>query len=126
MASSTRVTPWLLNSPVSIGVSHDAGTNDIAARLYTSSGRTSSMSRDQGELIEQVAGPQLDAVEQVLDAPEIRRRGTSHHADHAVTLVEEELGKIRAVLPSDAGNQCSFLHAIRMRWRHAPSTSNSG
>ena len=29
----TRVTPWALYSPVSSGWSHEAGTNDIAARL---------------------------------------------------------------------------------------------
>jgi hypothetical protein len=33
-----RVTPRELNSVVSTGCCHELGTNDIAARLYTSSG----------------------------------------------------------------------------------------
>jgi hypothetical protein len=33
MASSMRVTPMAVNSPVSTGCCHEVGTNDWAARL---------------------------------------------------------------------------------------------
>jgi hypothetical protein len=36
----------------------------------------------------------------------------THHAVDTVPLGQQELGKVRAVLPSDARNECDFLHGL--------------
>jgi len=43
---------------------------------------------------EEVGRPQCEAIEQVLDAPEIRRARTSHDAGDLIPFVEQQLGKI--------------------------------
>ena len=58
---------------------------------------------------------------QRLDAPEINRTGAPVGTVHRVTLVEEKLRKIRAVLPRDTGNDCRFFHL-----EHTPNANPLG
>ena len=65
---------------------------------------------DEGELVQQIGGPQLDAVEQVLDAPVVRGAEAAGDPDHLVPPVEEQLGEVRTVLAGDAGDDRAFRH----------------
>jgi hypothetical protein len=65
---------------------------------------------DERQLIEQVRLQEGHLAEQVLDAPHIRCAQTAHDPEDLVTLAEQQFGKIRAVLPGDAGNECSLGH----------------
>ena len=56
----------------------------------------------QRQLIEQIGRLERDAIEQVLDPPEIRRARPAHHAEDLVSLFEQQLGKVRPVLAGDA------------------------
>jgi hypothetical protein len=57
----------------------------------------------QRQLIEEVRRLQRDPIEDVLDAPHVRRTQTPDHAEHLVPFLEQQLGKIRSVLPGDPG-----------------------
>src|SRR3954451_5653585 len=46
-----------------------------------------------------------DAIAKVLDPLELLRRGPAHHAVDLVTMVEEQLRKVGAVLPGDPGEE---------------------
>jgi len=50
------------------------------------------------------------AIEEVLDAPEIRRARPPDDAGNLVTLLEEQFGKVRAVLTGDPGDECALSH----------------
>src|SRR4029079_15307784 len=65
---------------------------------------------DQRQLIEQVRRVQEDAIEQVLDAPEVGGAGAAHQAVDLVALLEEQFREIRAVLAGNPGNQCPSVH----------------
>ena len=64
---------------------------------------------DQRELIEQVGLQQRDALEQMLDAPDIGRAQAADDAEHLVTFVEQQLGEVRAVLAGNTGDECALL-----------------
>src|ERR1035437_1289525 len=65
--------------------------------------------RDQRSLVEHITLDQLYSVEQVLDAFHRTRTGPASHPDYAIPLLEQELGQVRAILASDAGDE-SGLH----------------
>ena len=65
----------------------------------------------QRQLIEQVGRLQRDAIEQVLDAPEVRRARAADGADDLVALLEQQLGEVRAVLPGDSGDERALGHS---------------
>ena len=69
---------------------------------------------DQRELIEQVGLQQRDAIEQVLDAPHVRRAQAADDAEHFVVFFEQQLGEIGAVLAGDARDQCAFLRRHKL------------
>ena len=83
---------------------------------------------EERQLVEQVGRPQLDAVEDVLDAPQVGRARAAHDAVDLVALVEKPLGQVGAVLAGDAGDQRASLHdrdlltAGRCGRRGGPST----
>ena len=104
-ASSTRVTPCELNSPVSIGWSQEAGTNDIAARLYSSCGRTRSSDADQRQLIEQVARQDREPVAEMVDPPVVVGRQAAREAVDLIALLQEEFRQIGPVLAGDPGDE---------------------
>ena len=62
------------------------------------------MQAQQRQLIEQIGRLQRDAVEQVLDARDVRRARAANHAEHLVALLEQQLGEVRPVLAGDAGD----------------------
>ncbi len=70
-----RVTPMAVNSAVSTGWSHEVGTKLMAARLYTSSGWTSSRTLLIEYWSSRSAWWIVDAVLDVLDAVEVLRAG---------------------------------------------------
>src|SRR5437899_11356080 len=47
---------------------------------------------------------------QVVDTAPVHGRRTAHHAVHLVSLLQEELGEVGAVLTGDAGNQRALGH----------------
>ena len=59
----------------------------------------------QRALVKQVPLGQFDLILDVLDAAQVEGAGAAHHAHHAVTFGEQELGQVRAVLPGNAGDQ---------------------
>src|SRR5690606_41446927 len=63
-----------------------------------------------------------DAVLEVGDALEGDRRGPSDHADHLVTLVEEELGQVGAVLAGDAGDERTDRKSTRLNSSHVKNS----
>ena len=65
---------------------------------------------DQRERVHQVARMELDAVHEVVDALEGDRGGPAHHADHVVSLVQQQLGQVGAVLSRDACDEGAALH----------------
>ena len=64
----------------------------------------------QRELIEQVALVQQDLALEVSDALELFFGRAAHHPVHLVTLREEEVGQVAAVLSSDPGDERAFGH----------------
>ena len=72
---------------------------------------------DERQLIEQIGRLQRDAIEQVLDAPRVRRARAADDAEHLVALVEQQLGEIRTVLAGDAGDERAFVHGKYVRAR---------
>ena len=71
------------------------------------------MTPDQRQLIEQVGRPQRDAIEQVLDAPEVRGAQPPDDADDLVPFVEQQLGEVRPVLTGDSGDASALCHVCR-------------
>ena len=54
---------------------------------------------NQGELVQQICRPECDPVEKMLDPPVIRRTEPPDDPGDLIALLQEELGKVRAVLP---------------------------
>src|SRR5262249_32786244 len=52
----------------------------------------------------------LDAVDQMLDAPQVRRARSTDHAEDVVALLEQQLGEIGPVLACDSGDNGSLGH----------------
>ena len=71
--------------------------------------------RDQRQLIEQVRLDEIDTAAQMLDAGEILRAGSAHHAEHLISLVQQQLREIGTVLPGDAGDE----RAVALRVSHS-------
>ena len=65
---------------------------------------------DERDLVEEVAGDELDLVLDVGDALEVHRARAPHHADDRVALRQQKFGQVRAVLARDARDQCPFCH----------------
>ena len=67
---------------------------------------------DRGEALER-GRVKLDITEDVADAAEavvrVLKGNTTYRAVDAVTLLEQELREVRAVLPRDACDQCNSL-----------------
>ena len=63
---------------------------------------------DDGELVEQIGGSNRQPIEQMLNAPVIRRAGATHRAHDLVAFVQQELGEVRPILPGDSGDDRSF------------------
>ena len=66
---------------------------------------------DQRELIEEVTGLEVDAVEQVLDPPVIRGAGSADQSVDLIALLEEQLREIRTVLAGNSGNKSALGHS---------------
>ena len=64
----------------------------------------------QRQLVEQIGRPQRDAIEQVLDPPQIRGARAPDDAGDFVALLEEQLREIRPVLPGDSGDDRALSH----------------
>ena len=47
---------------------------------------------------------------QMFDTCGVKGRRTAHDAMHFISLFNQKLGQIGAVLPRDTGNQCYFSH----------------
>ena len=62
------------------------------------------------QLVEQIRRTQRDAVEQVLDAPQVGRARAPDDAGHVVALVEQQLREVRPVLSGDARNDRALSH----------------
>ena len=62
--------------------------------------------------IEQVGLDERDPVGQMVDPLEVLGRGAADHPEHLVTLVEEEIGQVGAVLAGDAGDQRPLAHVL--------------
>ena len=109
IASSRRVTPSAVISPVSTGWRERRLHERLGGEVVHLVGPVLAQDRDERGLVEQVArrGVRVehDAVLQVGDALEVRGALAAHHADHLVALVEQQLGQVRAVLAGDAGDQ---------------------
>src|ERR1035437_1676544 len=75
--------------------------------------------REQRSLVEHITRDQLYAIEQVLDAFHRTGAGPASHPDYAIPLLEQDLGQIRAILTSDAGDE-SCLHARSIKSLHVP------
>ena len=60
---------------------------------------------DEAVLVDQVAVVERQPVAHVVDAPGVEGAAPPHEAVNVVALVEEELGEVAAVLPSDPGDQ---------------------
>jgi hypothetical protein len=65
---------------------------------------------DERQLIEQIRRAQLDTIEDVLDALEIRAARPPDDPDDPVALLEEQFRQVGSVLPGDTGDDRSFLH----------------
>ena len=73
-------------------------------------------------VVEQVSRFELDAIEDVFDAPVIVGACTPDDAEDVIAFVEEKLRQVRTVLAGDAGDECRlrvFAHVpplFRRRW----------
>ena len=63
---------------------------------------------DQAGRIGQIAIMELDLVHDVIDACSIGNRSPAGNAVNFITLLQQELSKIAAVLAGDAGDECFF------------------
>src|SRR5262249_46667596 len=76
---------------------------------------------DERQLIEEVGRVQVNAIEDLLDAPVIRRAGAADDRVDLVALVRPELREVRAVLAGDAGDE--RLHLNILRYHRAASAA---
>ena len=95
-ASSSRVTPSAVNSPVNTGCVQEVGTNDCAGQVIDLVWPGLLDQVDERELVEQIGLAQVRAAADVLDALKVLLAGA---ADHPIDGV--------AILSSDAGDQCA-------------------
>ena len=107
MASSSRVTPIAVVSPVSTGWVNEVCTKDCL-RPGCRPRRGGAPALDERDLVQEVAGCQ-DLVLDVRDPLEVDRAAAADHAHHLVALIEQELGQVGPVLPGDTGDQGSFF-----------------
>ena len=75
---------------------------------------------DQRELIQEVTGLEVDAVEQVFDAPVIRGAGSADQSVDLVAFLEEQLREIRTILAGNSCNKSALGHG------HVRLAGNSG
>ena len=75
------------------------------------------MMRDQVRGVGQVAVVQdefavidVRILIQMIDAVGIKQRGAALDAVHDVALLQQKFSQISAVLASDAGDECNFIH----------------
>src|SRR5262249_15004149 len=61
-------------------------------------------------MVEQVAGDEFDPILQMTDAFEINGAAAAHQARHPISLFEQELRQVRAVLACDSRDQRFTLH----------------
>ena len=109
IASSRRVTPRAVNSPVR--------TVDLLRTVFLKD-------TNQAQLIEQVALGDLDLVLNVPDAVKIDRARTPNHPYDFITLLEKKLCQVASVLSGNSCDQCSgheicscgCLPRIRLTW----------
>jgi len=59
----------------------------------------------QAVLVDEVAVVQREAVADMVDAPRVERAAAADEAVDLVSLLQEQLGQIAAVLPGDARDQ---------------------
>src|SRR5204862_4487914 len=78
--------------------------------------------RDDRELVEEVALPQLDPGFEVRDPLEMIRGGAAHHAIDLVALLEKELREVGAVLAGDARDERPTLRHNTTILAGPPST----
>ncbi len=69
------------------------------------------------DLVEQIAGDELDAILDVRDPLEVHRAAAPHHADHVVTLRQQQLRQVRPVLSRDARDERALCHDDVLRSR---------
>jgi hypothetical protein len=68
--------------------------------------------REDRHLVEQVTMDERDAVLEVTDPLPVDRAGPPDHAQHLVTLVQQQLGQVGAVLTGDTGDERSLGHDV--------------
>jgi hypothetical protein len=61
--------------------------------------------------VEEIRRLERDAIEQVLNAPEVRRAGAAHGPDDVVAFRQQQFSEIRSVLPRDSRDNGPFGHA---------------
>ena len=123
MASSSRVTPRAVISPVSTGWPNEVCTKRLRGQVVDLVGPVRAQHLDQRDLVEQVAGHEGDPVLEVADALEVDGAGAPHHADHLVALVQQELGQVGAVLAGDAGDERTCSHGDRSTLSRPPPSA---
>jgi hypothetical protein len=69
----------------------------------------------QAVLVDEVAVVQREAVADVVDAPGVERAAAADEAVDLVSLLQEQLGEIAAVLPGDARDQSSGRQKSSLR-----------
>ncbi len=107
IASSIRSTPSPVRLAVSSACVNDMATNEIAPRLYTSSGCGLLDRLDQRGEVGEVTGDELHVRELLLHRLRLGVVLPLHEPEHLVALGVEELGEVLAVLAGDAGDQSS-------------------
>ena len=110
-----------MNSPVSVGWSQLVGTNDCAREVEQLARAHRAQHLDQRALVEQVGLVELDPIAQVRDPLERLGARAPHHAVHLVSLPEQELREVGAVLAGDSRDQ-RLAHPSLSRLR-APRSS---
>jgi hypothetical protein len=113
MASRTRVTPLRIELPRQHRLvprrRHEGHGREVVKFLRAA---IIDNPRDR-QLVEQIAGTNGDSIQQMLETPQIRCARTSDYPDDLVTLLEQQLGKVRAVLTGNAGNDRALRHGGR-------------
>jgi hypothetical protein len=67
---------------------------------------------DQRRRVDEVAVVQVELIAHLVDAPGVERAGAPHEAVDLVSLGEQELGEVAAVLAGDAGDECFFHRSL--------------
>ena len=111
IASSMRVTPSAVNSPVSTGCDQRRRARSSAPRGCRPRRAGASAGRSMSETwSSRSPGTSVELVLEVLDALEVLGAAAAHHADDLVALRQQELGEIGAVLSGDAGDERTCGH----------------